>query len=261
MLFTFAKVNKRGDWDMKKYLSKPVIALFLALGLTVFMYWPVYQKILLSNQTSNIDKEVSRLDLQLKEDIKEILDRSIQLPPNRHELCLKNRNGFHFIHADSNSSGVPFIFYTNDLNQNEFGKVNKLGAMAVNLYYEDNFPKDSLYREFGYPRECITLEATKLKNYSSSTVEYSYVDLNKQTDLDLGDQGRLAVFRSIVGGYSIDTSKSSIYIVARWEFFLLTFITLFGILFTVIKLLTTYWKKILLITTNLFKKDKEYEKT
>lgn len=244
---------------MKKHLLKPAVAFFLALGLTVFMYWPVYQKISLSNQTSNIDQEVSRLDLPLGEDIKEILDRSIQLPQNRHKLCLKNRNGFHFIHADSNSPGVPFLFYTNDLNQNEFGKVNKLGAMAVNLYYRDNSAKDLLYREFGQPRECLTLEATKLKNYSSSTIEYSYVGLNQQAELDLGDQGRLAIFRSLVGGYFIDTSKSSVYIVARWEFFLLTLITLFGILYTVIKLLMKYWQKLFPTLAKILKRDNASE--
>ena len=192
--------------------------------------------------------------MPLGEDIGEILDRSIQLPENRHELCLKNRNGFHFIHADSNSPGVPFLFYTSDLNKNEFGKVNKLGAMAVNLYYRDSSAKDLLYREFGQSRGCLTLETTKLKNYASSTIEYSYVGLNQQAELDLGDQGRLAIFRSLVGGYFIDTSKSSVYIVARWEFFLLTFVTLFGILYTIIKLLAKYWQKLFPTFAKILKK-------
>jgi len=138
---------------MKGYLLKLATAFLFAFGLTVFLYWPIYQKIPLGNQTVNIDQEVSRLDLSLNEDIKEILDRSIQLPPDRHELCLKNKNGFHFIHADSNSPGAPFLFYTDDLNQDDFGKVNKLGAMGINFYYQDNSSEVLLYRELGQPRE------------------------------------------------------------------------------------------------------------
>jgi len=238
---------------MKKHL-KYTTAFLLALGLTVFLYWPIYQKIPLINQTSNIDQEVNRLDLPLGEDIREILDRSIQLPSNRHELCLRNANGFHFIHADSNSPGITFSFYTNDLNQNDFGKTNKLGAMGINIYYQDNSSGVLLYREFDQPKKCMILETAKLKNYASSTIEYSYAGLNMQAELDLGERGKLVVFRSVVGGYFIDTSRSSAYITARWEFFLLTLVILFGILLTIMKLLASYWQKLFPTFARIFKK-------
>ncbi len=107
---------------MKNYLIKSLSAFLLAPGLTILLYWPPYQKIPLGNYTSNIDSEINRLDLPLGEEVKEILDRKVDLPKDRHELCLKNKNKFYFIHADSNTPGTPFLFYTNDLNQNDFGK-------------------------------------------------------------------------------------------------------------------------------------------
>lgn len=228
---------------MKKYLIKSIFAFLLALGLTALLYWPLYQKIPLGNSTSNIDSEVSRLDLSLGDEIKEILDRKIDLPKDRHELCLKNQNGFHFIHADSNTPCAPFLFYTNDLNQNDFGKKNKLGAMAINLYYQNNLPEDENYREFGWPKKCIVLDTTKLKNYASSTIEYSYLVLNRQEEFDLGSQGKLSVLRP-VAGYFVDTAKSSAYIIARWKFFLLTLGALFVILFTLFSWLLKYFQKI-----------------
>ena len=242
---------------MKGYLLKLATAFLFAFGLTVFLYWPIYQKIPLGNQTVNIDQEVSRLDLSLNEDIKEILDRSIQLPPDRHELCLKNKNGFHFIHADSNSPGAPFLFYTDDLNQDDFGKVNKLGAMGINFYYQDNSSEVLLYREFGQPRECSTLGTSKLKNYASSTIEYSYMGLNRLEEFDLEGQGKLVILRSIVGGYFIDTSKSSVYIVARWEFFLLTLL----VLFAGIKLSAQYWQKMFSTFAKFLNKDNQHAHT
>jgi len=163
------------------------------------------------------------------------LSGSIQLPLDRHELCLKNRNGFHFIHADSDSPGVPFVFYTNDLNQHEFGKVNKLGAMAITFYYQDNSSETLLYREFKQQKGCVKLEVLKLRKYASSTIEYSYVGLKRMEKLDLGKNGKLAILRSLVKGYYIDTSKSSVFIIARWKFFLSTFAVLFGFFLWLIK--------------------------
>jgi hypothetical protein len=204
-----------------------VTASFLALGLTVLLYWPIYQKVHLENLSPNIDREVSKLDLPLEEDIREILGNSLQVPVNRHELCLKNRNGFHFIHADSNSSGVPFLFYTQNLNLHEYGRKNKLGAMGINFYYHNSLPEVMLYREFDWPRDCKTLDMRKLETFASSTIEYSYVGLNRLEELDLGEKGKLTINRLIVGGYYIDTSKSSVYIIVRWKFFLVTFLLLF----------------------------------
>lgn len=233
-------------WNKMKVL-KFLLSFFPALGLTVFLYWPIYQNVPLDDLTSNLDQEVRALDLPLEKDIKEILNRSIQLPQNRHELCLKNENGFYFIHTDSNSPGIPFNFFTNDLNQDNFGKTHKLGAMGITFYYQDNSKENMNYREFGWPKKCIVLETSKLKNYfASSTIEYSYMGLNRLEEFDLGEQGKLRIGRPIARGYFIDTSKSSVYIIARWKFFILTFIALFGIIFGVIKLLTKKSSKIII---------------
>ena len=231
-----------------------MVASVLALAVTIFLYWPIYQKIQLNDQSSNVDQEVRRLNLPLGEDIKEILDRGIQLPLDRHEICLENRNRFHFFHSDSNSLGVPFMFYTNDLNQNNFGKINKLAAMGITFYYQDYTSENLLYREFGSSKECNRLEIEKLNKYASSTIEYSYVGLNRLEELDLGENGKLAILRSIVGGYFIDTSKSSLLIVARWEFFLLTFVILLGLFFTAIKYISKYSDKIFPKFISWFKK-------
>lgn len=239
---------------MKKFVLKVIIAFILALVLTVALYWPIYQRVPISNQKTNVDQEVSRLDLPLGEDIRDILDRSIQLPIDRHELCLKNRNGFHFFHSDSNSPGVPFVFYTDDLNQQEYGKANKLGAMDINFYYQDGTSEVLLYREFGWPMECQKLETVKLKKYASSTIEYSYVGLNRLEELDLGENGKIALLRSIVGGYFIDTSKSSVLIIARWEYFLWTLGILFGFIFAAIKYISKHSTKIFPTFIKMFKR-------
>lgn len=239
---------------MKKFLLKSVIVFSLSLGITVFLYWPLYQKILLSNPRSNIDKEVNKIVLPLSDEVKEILDRKIDLPLNRHELCLKNQNGFHFIHSDSNISGAPFIFYTDDLNRQDYGKKVKLGAMAINLYYKNNLLKDEDYREFGQPKKCIILDAEKLKNYASSTIEYSYAGLNKLFEIDLGALGKLSCESPIVGGYFIDTTESSAYIIARWNFFLLTLGALILFFCAIINWLLKLFQKIYLGILKYFKK-------
>ena len=244
---------------MKKYLLKLTISFLLALGLTVFLYFPIYQKVSLSNQTSSTDQEISKLDLPLGEDIREILGGYIQLPLDRHKLCLKNNNGFQFIHADSYSPGIPFYFYTDNLNQHDFGKTNKLGAMAIRFYYKDNSSEILLYSGAGDPKTCLKLEIAKLKKYASSTIEYSYIGLKRLEKIDTGGQGKLAILRSIVRGYFIDTSKSSVIIVARWEFFLATLVSLFFILLSVSKIVPKlkYCQKIYQTLARWFKKEKQ----
>lgn len=223
--------------------SKLIISFSLALCLTIWLYWPLYQKIQLSNAKTNIDDEVSRLDLPIGEEIKEILDRKIDLPKDRYELCLKNNNKFYLIHADSDSSGVPFYFYTNDLNKQDFGRKNNLGAMAINLYYNDNQSNDKIYREVGQSRDCIVLKDDKLRNYASSTIEYRYVSMGKLEELDLGEKGKFTLLRSLVGGYYVDTKDSSTYIIARWKFFLITTGTLWLVLFIILNQISKYGKK------------------
>jgi hypothetical protein len=213
---------------MKKKLIKYIIILLLTFGINFYLYWPIYKKIPLKNpESKNIDEIVKTLDLPIKEEIKEILNKKIDLPTNRHKLCLKNKNGFYLIHADSKQ---PLIFYTQDLNQSDFGKEVKLGAMAIKLSYQNNLPEDEIYREFGQPEKCIILDIEKLKNYASSTVEYSYTTINKQEELDLGQEGKISIQRKMTGGYYIETAKSSIYIIARWQYFILTFIGIYSIL-------------------------------
>lgn len=219
-----------GQCRQKGFL-RYAVAIMMAIAITAYLYWPIYRTVRLNDVNSNIDSEVSRLDLPINEEIKEILDRKIDLPRNRHELCLKNMNGFHFIHADSNTLGVPFHFYTNDLNLEDFGHKNKLGAMAIYLFFQDGLLRDEIYSEFGQPRKCIILDNQKLKRFASSTVEYSFIGLNRLEELPVGSGEKLWLQRPIVGGYSVDTTKSSLYIVARWNFLVLTFIALLVLCF------------------------------
>ena len=221
---------------MKKHLLKPAVALSLALGLTVFLYWPIYQKISLTNSESNIDDKVKKLDLLLGDEIKEILDRKIDLPPNRHELCLENKNRVYLVHADSNTPGIPFLFVTGDISREGYALENKAGAMAIYLYYQNNLSGDENYGEIGQPKKCIVLDTAKLRGYASSTVVYHHIGLNRMEEFDLGGQGTLRILRSIVGGSLVDTVNSSAYIIARWKFFLLTLGTLFGIFFLLVNL-------------------------
>ena len=230
--------NEQKNKSIKKFLLKVIIAFLLALGMTFYFYWPIYQKIPLDGLRENIDIEVSELRFPLDkvdDDIKEILEKKIDLPIDRYELCLKNKNRFHFFHADSNTNGIPFLFYTEDLNQGDYGKKNKLGSMAIKLYYNNNLPKDENYSEFGQPRNCIKLSMAKLKNYASSTIEYSSATINRTEEFELGTQGKLVVRRPVIRGYFINTNNSYAYIIARWEFFILTFVVLFGFFLWLIK--------------------------
>ncbi|MEK7125510.1 MAG: hypothetical protein AAB880_01200 [Patescibacteria group bacterium] len=167
------------------------------------------------------------MELPLKEEIKEILDRKIDLPRDRHELCLENKNRFHLLHADSDIKG-GLIFYTNDLAQSNYGKENNLGAMAIKLFYNNNLLADDNYEKVGDLKKCIKLETAKLQNYASSTIEYGTISVNRLEELDLGEQGKFTIGRRVVGGHYIDTADSSAYISARLKFFLITLVTLFG---------------------------------
>lgn len=223
---------------MKKFILKLIITFIPALAITVFLYWPVYQRVPLTNRTLNLNAEVNKLKLDIDEDIKEILVNSIQLPFARHELCLKNRNGFHFIHADSNMSGVPFFFYTDDLNQNDYGRKYQLGAMAISFYYTDGTSDSLLYREFKAPIKCETLSLSQLNKYASSTIEYRYANLDTFNELDIGDKGKITMVRPIVGGFFIDSSKTFLIIIARWKFFVITFLILFLVIRKLVNLVS-----------------------
>jgi hypothetical protein len=218
-------------------------SLILAFIITGFLYWPLYQKIPLNNSNFGVNQEVSKIELPLGDDLKEILNGNLGLPLNRHELCLVNRNGFRFFHADSNSPGVPFTFYTDDLNKSDFGKNNKLGSMAIHLYYHNGLLEDQVYRELNSPKYCLQLETKKLREYASSTIEYRYLGLARLEELNLGEKKKVSIIRNIVGGYFIDTSNSSAYIIFRWKFFLVTFVILFGIFLKTARYLLSRKKK------------------
>ena len=220
---------------LKKNSVVILISFILAIILTVLLYRPLYQGIPLSNFNFGLDQKVSKTVLPIDSDLKEILNGVLQLPFDRHKLCLVNKNAFRFFHADSNSLGVPFTFYTDDLNKSDFGKNNKLGAMAIRLYYYDGFSVDQIYREFNSPKgDCLQLETKKIKGYASSTIEYSYLGLARLEELNLGDGKKVSIMRSVVGGYEVDTSNSSAYIIFRWQFFLVTFIILFSMFFNIV---------------------------
>lgn len=240
----------------KRDRLKLLIACLLALILTIFLYWPLYQKIPLDNSKSSINTEISTLSLPLGEDIREILDRKIDLPNDRHELCLKNENKVYLLHADSNTPGVPFIFATDDIARQDYGKQNNIGAMAIDLYYNNSLSKNDYYREVGQPRLCVKLDTNKLQDYASSTIVYRHVGLNRLEELDLGTQGKLRIMRSIVGGSFIDTSNSSAYIIARWQFFFITLVVLFTVLLAFINWLLKKWRNIFPILAKFFKKEK-----
>lgn len=219
---------------MKALLFKFLIAFCLALVFTILLYWPLYQKILLNNSNSNINTEINKLNLPISEEIKEILDRKIDLPIDRHQLCLKNNNRFYLVHVDSYIDGMPY-FLTNDVSQTEYALKNKAGAMTIDLYYNNGLSKDEHYREIGQPKKCKKLNTEKLENYASSTIEYHHVGLpSLREEIDLGDQGRIVIIRDIVGGSYVDVANSSAYISARWNFFLMTLGTLYSIIQSVI---------------------------
>lgn len=230
---------------MKENLLKASMAFLLSLGIAVFLYWPIYQKIPLDNlkqeNQNNIDIKINR-DFPLGERIEGMVSRTFGVPlDSRHELCLKNRNKFYFFHSDSRTPEVPFDFYTNDLNQQEYGRKNKLGAMAISLYFQNGFEKDEIYREFGQPIKCIKLEIDKLENYASSTIEYSFVFINRLQGFDIQKQEKLIMSRPIIKGYFIDTTDSWAFIIARWDYFVLTV----GLLFSIFGF--KYLKKILFL--------------
>ena|SRR3989344_6759353 len=225
----------------RRGLVRVIIALILAALLTVYLYWPVYQRVQIGGFT-NVDSEIGNLsDLPLGPELREILDRKIELPIDRHRICLKNRNGFHFIHADSNTDVVPFVFYTDDLNKTEYGKKNSLGAMSLKLHYTGS-ATDEIYRKYGDPVGCIDLVTERMRTYASSTVEYGFVGLAQIQSLDVEGRPSLMLLRSIVGGYYIDTSRTSIYVAARWESLLMTFGSLFVIFYWIAG--RAFWKKI-----------------
>lgn len=212
-----------------------IISIILSLGTTITLYWPLPQRVTLSNQKSNVDREVENVKLDIDADIKEIVSGLFRIPLDRHEICLWNRNGFHFIHSDSSIPDVPLPFYTNDLNQIEYGQKYQLGAMAVRFYYLNQPAEPILYREFGSSIQCETLEYSKLKNYASSTIEYRYAGLETFQELDLGKNGKVGIIRPIVGGYFINTQKTYLIITPRWKFFLFTFVTLFFLFAKLVK--------------------------
>lgn len=248
---------------MRKYLlMKTSVALLLAVGLTVFLYWPLYQKIPLTNSKSDIGKELNELDLPLNEDIQEILDRKIDLPRDRHELCLENRNRVYLLHADSNTKGVPFTFHTDDISQHDISKGNSVGAMAMHIYYQNDLPSDEIYRNLGQTKGyCLKLEASKIARYASSTIEYRHIGFDRWEGYDLGEQGKIAILRPIVSSSIVDTTLTSAYIIARWKFFLITLGVLFAIFLTFINWLLKKWGVYFPTFAKFFRRKKQDDKT
>jgi hypothetical protein len=224
---------------MKKIFSKKgviVLSLVLALFSTLYLYWPIWQKITLnnteSNQNDNVIKGLELPDFLIKsDDIRNELNKKINLPFNRYELCLENKNRVYLKHSDSYKTGINF--QTEDMGQDKLFKESKIGAMAINLYY-DGLPTDTNYREIGQPKLCITLNDKKLQHYASSTIQYHHVGLDLSDEFDLKEKGKVTIIRSIIGGSFIDTSQSSASIRAQWPNFIWTFFGIWGTLNVVI---------------------------
>lgn len=208
---------------MKEFLAKIIVSLLLATGLTIYLYWPIYQNIKLGNSISDISTEILRLNLPLGDEIKEVLDRFAQVPINRHQLCFKNDSRVYLIHSDSNRVGI--LFHTDDISRTSFATTSKIGAMAIELYYSDGSQKYENYREIGQPKQCKELDTTKLQHYASSTAFYRHARLSQTDELELEGLGRLVIGR-IIGNSIIDTSQSSASIVPRWYLFWFTLLTL-----------------------------------
>jgi len=124
---------------MKRFFIKLIVSFFLAMCLTIIIYWPIYQRIELNDSSSDISTEMKRLDLPIGQELKEVIINNSPIPLNRHQLCLKNDNRVYLIHTDSDYTG--FLFKTNDISQQEDMRETEIGAMAIEIYYKDGLKR------------------------------------------------------------------------------------------------------------------------
>lgn len=218
---------------MPKKYSKNSLSFLLALVSTIYFYWPLNQEISLVNSESDLNNKLIKLNLNLEEEVKEIMDRLLNIPVERHKLCLKNRNKIYLVHIDSNIPEMPFTFKTDDISQINFSKDNDVGAMDINFYYNNNSEKDYVYKRIGdLEGKCIK----KLQNYASSTITYHHVSGLELTQELVNNQGKLLkTTRQIIGKSIIDSTDSLLSIKAKMEFFYMTLLTLWGLFFLLIR--------------------------
>lgn len=185
------------------------------LTLAALLFWPIYKPIDLVSSESVKEEDVKVLSIPVDEDLLGIL--GIHLPGERHRLCLVNKNRVFLVHNDN----YP-LFKTPDLSRSSYVKESQIGAMAVELYFNDG-TKDDIYREIGEPRKCIKLGSRKLQNLASSSVLYRHVSLKENAEIDLGDATSVIIGRLIARSL-IDTSDSSATIMADPKYFFLSLV-------------------------------------
>jgi hypothetical protein len=214
---------------MKK--SNVIISTLLALLFTVYLYWPLYQRLPIANYEADFYTQIQNIDFPIGDEIAEVLNRLNILPFDRHQLCLENNNQARLLHADSGITEPPLVFFTEDISKIDLFKENRIGAMAITLHYNNDLTDDPVYREIGQPKKCIILKAEKLRGYASSTIVYKGLGLSVTEELDLGEAGKFKVPRDVVKSTLIDTKNSIATIVPRWHLLILTLSTLFGIVY------------------------------
>ncbi len=225
----------------KKFIIRLFLSLALSSILTIFLYWPVFEKIPLDNSQSEISSTTIKnlVSSQIKIDTKNMLSNFLQkeigyaIPIDTHQLCLLNKNKVYLEHSDSQIIGIKF--YSGDITKLNNFKDEGVGAMSIDLYY-DGQQKDENYRDIMQPQQCIILDEQKLKDYASSTISYHHIGTLEFVDnLDLKGKGKLVVIRQIISGSFIDTSLSTAYISARWFYLITTLLFLWLLLYILIK--------------------------
>ncbi|GEM_PF-2827118 len=195
-----------------------ILCFALSLGFTVWLYWPLYQRIDLENSISK--QEIERISLPINEEISRILeDRGVYFPFSTHQLCLLNRNRVYLVHADS-----P-LFRTQDVSRAENIQETQAGAMAIWLYYSNTRKPDDLYKKVRQNLlPCLALNNEHLKNFASSTIEYRHIGLREVAEIDFENQGKILMTRDVAKS-EIDTNHSWVALIAIPFNFILTFVT------------------------------------
>jgi len=244
---------------MKKIIIKTIVSFFIAVILTIIIYWPPYQRINLNDPTSEMGvEEIKRLNLPVGKELRDVIVNNFPIPLNRHQLCLKNNNSVYLIHVDSYDSG--FLFKTNDISKREDIIETEIGAMAIEIYYQDELEKDSIYRKIGQPIACVPLKIEKIEYYASSTVFYHFIQLSRTDEFNLENLSTLQITRN-VADYHIDTSKSSVIIIPKHYWFLFTLVVIVCGIYKIIPMLERLGKRIWRSIKKTFTKHYENEKT
>ena len=191
-------------------LKRFLIYIFPPLFLTALIYWPLYKKINFDDSESNVDYEIKKVEIPIPEEILGFLN----VPINRKQLCLINRNGVYLIHTDND------LFTTPDISRTQEAKERNAGAMAIQLYYSDGQEKFENYKRVG-EWGCQTLENKRRQHFASSTILYSHMSVLNTSELDLGEFGKIVLGRT-VGNSFVDTRRSWAFIVPRWHFLLVS---------------------------------------